>query len=160
MRFTNPTQYRTSDHDAVIVGLNLTTELEDQSVIGGGWIKSAAGFFKADPTITGKANFGFVLKYLQDDLVPSGNFEFQFAEANLNFKSTSFTWVQMWQNYAQFMGRGTINGQGEYMFMVETMDSQPDKLLIKIWNAANPVEVIYDTGTLVKLGGGSIQILK
>ncbi len=32
-------------------------------VTGGGWINSPAGAYAADPTLTGKANFGFVSKY-------------------------------------------------------------------------------------------------
>src|SRR5204863_4620252 len=32
-------------------------------VTGGGWITSPAGAYVTDPTLTGKANFGFVSKY-------------------------------------------------------------------------------------------------
>ena len=31
-------------------------------VTGGGWIDSPAGAYTADPSLTGKANFGFVSK--------------------------------------------------------------------------------------------------
>ena len=32
-------------------------------VTGGGWINSPAGAYRADPALTGRANFGFVSKY-------------------------------------------------------------------------------------------------
>ena len=39
-------------------------------VTGGGWINSPAGAYVADPTLTGKANFGFVSKYQKGATVP------------------------------------------------------------------------------------------
>ncbi len=62
-------------------------------VTGGGWINSPAGAYAADPTLTGKATFGFVAKYQKGANLPSGNTEFQFKVGNLNFKSTSYEWL-------------------------------------------------------------------
>jgi len=58
-------------------------------VTGGGWINSPAGAYIADPSLTGKATFGFVSKYQKGANVPTGNTEFLFKVADLNFKSTS-----------------------------------------------------------------------
>lgn len=44
----------------------------------GGWINSPAGAYSPDPTLTGKANFGFVSKYQKGTTVPAGNTQFQF----------------------------------------------------------------------------------
>ena len=66
---------------------------------GGGWIISPTGrtglgtTYICRPTLTGKANFGFVSKYQKGANVPTGNTEFQFKEANLNFKSTNYEWL-------------------------------------------------------------------
>jgi hypothetical protein len=59
-------------------------------VTGGGWITSPAGAYVANPTLTGRANFGFVSKYLSGATVPSGQTEFQFKAGNLNFHSSLY----------------------------------------------------------------------
>jgi hypothetical protein len=38
----------------------------------------------AEPTLTGKANFGFVSKYQKGQSTPDGNTEFQFKAGDLN----------------------------------------------------------------------------
>jgi hypothetical protein len=112
-------------------------------VTGGGWIHSPAGAFTADPTLTGKATFGFVSKYQRGANVPTGNTEFQFKIANLNFKSSSYDWLVVAGTKAQYKGTGTINGMGTYKFMLTAIDGAPDKFRIKIWDAATG-DVIYD----------------
>jgi PKD repeat protein len=112
-------------------------------VTGGGWINSPEGAYTADPSLTGKATFGFVAKYQKGANVPTGQTEFQFHVANLNFKSTSFDWLVIAGSKAQFKGTGTINGAGEYGFMLTAIDGSPDKFRIKIWDKATG-QVIYD----------------
>ena len=60
-------------------------------VTGGGWINSPAGAYRPDPTLTGRANFGFVSKYKKGATVPEGQTEFQFQTGNLNFHSSSIS---------------------------------------------------------------------
>ena len=43
-------------------------------VTGGGWIDSPAGAYLADPSMTGKANFGFVSKYKKGASVAHGEY--------------------------------------------------------------------------------------
>ena len=62
-------------------------------VTGGGWINSPAGAYLTDPTLVGRANFGFNAKYLKGAKTPSGNTEFQFQTGNLNFHSTVYEWL-------------------------------------------------------------------
>jgi hypothetical protein len=128
-------------------------------VTGGGWIDSPAGAYKADVSLTGKANFGFVAKYKNGANVPDGNTEFQFKAGDMNFKSSSYEWLVVAGNKAQFKGVGTINGQGSYKFMISADDDNPDTFRIKIWLEDNGVEtVVYDNGSQQSLGGGSIKI--
>ena len=47
-------------------------------VTGGGWIDSPAGAYVADPSLTGKAIFGFVAKYKKGANVPDGTTQFVF----------------------------------------------------------------------------------
>jgi hypothetical protein len=133
---------------------------------------SPAGAYVANTSLTGRANFGFVSKYQKGANVPTGNTEFQFQEANLNFHSTSFAWLVIsGTTQAQFKGTGTINGSGTYNFLVTAIDGdnfngtkKPDGFRIKITDAAG--NVVYDnqmgaddTSTATTtISGGSIQI--
>jgi len=136
-------------------------------VTGGGWIWSPEGAYVPDPSLTGKATFGFVSKYKKGANVPTGNTEFQFKVANLNFKSTSYDWLVVAGSKAKFKGTGTINGMGEYKFMLSAIDGSPDKFRIKIWDKAteaivydNQLGVADDSDPVTELEGGSIVIHK
>ena len=126
-------------------------------VTGGGWFISPEGAFKADETLTGKATFGFVAKYKKGANVPDGNTEFQFKAGDLNFHSTSYEWLVVAGNMAQFKGVGTINGQGSYKFMISADDDHPDTFRIQIWGDTGTV---YDNGSQHPLGGGNIVVHK
>ena len=91
---------------------------------GGGWIDSPLGAYVPDPSLTGKATFGFVSKYKKGKNTPDGNTEFQFRAADMNFHSTSYDWlvVSRGGSNAQFKGSGTINGSGDYRFMIWASD--------------------------------------
>jgi parallel beta-helix repeat protein len=129
-------------------------------VTGGGWIWSPAGAYAADPSLEGKATFGFVSKYQKGASLPSGNTEFQFKTGDLNFKSTSYQWlvVNKSGNNAQFKGYGTINSAGNYGFMIWATDGALDTFRIKIWVVDDEAIVVYDNGTDLSLGGGSIVV--
>jgi len=119
-------------------------------VTGGGWINSPAGSYVANPALTGKASFGFVSKYQHGANVPTGNTEFQFRVANFNFKSTAYEWLVVAGERAQYKGSGTINGSGNYGFMLTAIDGQinggggTDKFRIKIWDKSNGDAIVYD----------------
>ncbi len=140
-------------------------------VTGGGWINSPTGAYTPNPPLTGKANFGFVSKYQKGATTPTGTTEFQFKVANLNFHSDNYEWLVVAGAKAQYRGIGTINGAGEYGFMLKAIDGQisggggVDKFRIKIWDKATD-QVIYDnklgeadaSNAATELGGGSIVI--
>jgi len=131
-------------------------------VTGGGWINSPAGAYKPDDLLEGKANFGFMSKYKKGAKVPTGNTEFQFQTGDLNFHSDTYDWLIVNQNgdNAQFKGKGTINGAGNYGFMLWAQDHAniPDTFRIKIWDKDDNDTVIYDNGVNQILGGGNIVI--
>lgn len=132
-------------------------------VTGGGWINSPVGAYMADQTTVGKANFGFSSKYQKGAVVPTGNTEFQFKLGALNFHSDSYDWlvVNKESKRAQYKGTGTINGSGQYKFMIWATDNLKgsDTFRIKIWNALNEDEVIYDNGSEQVIGGGQIAVI-
>jgi len=141
-------------------------------VTGGGWIDSPAGAFIANPALTGKSNFGFNAKYHNQESTPSGQTEFKFKEGDINFHSTAYEWLVVTGPKAQYKGTGTVNGSGNYGFIVTVNDGQEpggggvDRFRIKIWNINNGNAVIYDTqpgdpdsaAPTTALGGGSIVI--
>lgn len=144
----------------------------ESSVTGGGWINSPAGAFTANPSLAGKSNFGFNAKYHNGATTPTGQTEFKFKEGDLSFHSTSYDWLVVSGAIAQYTGSGTVNGSGDYGFIVTVIDGQEsggggvDKFRIKIWNKNNGNAIVYDTqpgdpdsaAPVTALGGGSIVI--
>lgn len=140
-------------------------------VTGGGWINSPAGAFTLNPALVGKANFGFVSKYQKGATTPTGQTEFQFHVANLNFHSSSYDWLVVAGAKAQYKGTGTVNGEGDYGFMLTATDEQVtggggvDKFRIKIWNKATGV-MVYDNqlgdaddaAATLAIAGGNIVV--
>jgi len=140
-------------------------------VTGGGWIDSQPGASTQYPDATGKASFGFVSKYKKGADTPTGSTQFQFKAGDLNFHSDSYEWLVIAGARAQFKGTGTINGEGEYGFILTAINGEInggggiDKFWIKIWEIGTET-IIYDNqmeaddtaDPTTALGGGSIVI--
>lgn len=144
-------------------------------VTGGGWIDSPPGACCEDPTLTGKANFGFISKYRKGASTPTGNTEFQFHAADLNFHSDSYEWLVVSGAKAKYKGEGTLNGVDGYKFMLTAIDADInendafgiDRFRIKIWteDQSGVENIVYDNAlgsdddmTTTEIGGGSITI--
>jgi PKD repeat protein len=140
-------------------------------VTGGGWIESPAGAYAADPGGTGKVSFGFVSKFLKGVNVPTGETQFVFPAADFAFRSTGYDWLVVSGAKAQFRGSGTVNGGGDYGFMLTAIDGdilgkgRPDLLRVKVWSKATGA-VVYDNemgagdsdDPTTIIGGGSIVV--
>jgi hypothetical protein len=69
------------------------------------------------------------------------------GDGNLNFHSSTYEWLMVSGARAQFRGAGTINGAGNYGFIMTAIDSQinggggTDKFRIKIWDTGG---IVYD----------------
>jgi uncharacterized delta-60 repeat protein len=139
------------------------------SVSGGGWIDSPSGALVASPAATGNANFAFVSQYQNGANVPTGVVQFHFSGGSLNFQSTGYEWLVVSGRHAVCKGTGTINGSGDYHFMLTSIDGdQPggggeDRLRFRIWSDSNGL--IYDNqpnapeiAAPTSLSGGSIVI--
>ena len=119
-------------------------------VTGGGWIDSWVGAYRPDPSLSGKATFGFVAKYKKGATTPSGNTEFQFHAAGMNFHSSNYDWLVVAGARAQFKGTGTVNGGGNFGFFLTAIDGDVsggggvDKFRIRIWNKDAGNGVVYD----------------
>jgi hypothetical protein len=128
----------------------------------------------AQPSLSGKANFGFVAKYQKGKNLVDGNTEFQFQDGNFNFKSNELDAGSLVISGAKgtYRGEGTVNGAGDYGFMVSAVDGQingsggTDLFRIKIWDRSQGNTVVYDNNMgkdengvpTTTLGGGSIVI--
>jgi hypothetical protein len=117
-------------------------------VTGGGWINSPVGAYTPNPTLTGKATFGFVSKYQKGATVPTGDTEFQFQVASFEFHSNIYQWMVVSGGLAQYKGTGTINGTGSFNFMLTARDGAlysagtPDGFRMKITDSSG--SVVYD----------------
>ncbi len=146
-------------------------------VTGGGWINSPEGAYVADPELSGKANFGFVAKYVPGENLPQGNVEFHLKIAGFNFHSSEYEWLMVNHFKAKFRGVGTVNGAGNYGFMVSVIDeantasTDVDLFRIKIWDKDDDDALVYDNqiecgsqeenaDPCTALGGGNIKIHK
>ena len=93
--------------------------------------------------------------------------------ADLNFHSDSYQWLVIAGPKAQFKGDGTINGTGDYGFMLSAVDAaltpstDVDLFRIKIWDKATD-NLVYDNmmgkdekaDPTTAISGGSIVIHK
>jgi PKD repeat protein len=143
-------------------------------VTGGGWIDSPAGAYTPDPSLTGKATFGFVSKYKKGAVTPTGVTEFHFKVADLNFHSDSYDWLVIAGHKAIYKGTGTIDGDGDYGFMLSAIDEKltprtdVDMFRIKIWDKDDGDAVVYDNNIgndddadlTTEIAGGQIVIHK
>ena len=136
-------------------------------ITGSGWFNSPAGAYRPQPSLEGRVNFGFVSKYKKGTTVPDGNTQFLYRMGNLSFHSTAYEWLVISGAKGQYKGSGTINGTGNYGFILTATDGgkRPDRLRMKIWNKANNA-VVYDNqfgagdtaDPTTVINGGSIMI--
>jgi len=143
-------------------------------ITGGGWITSPVAALVAQPSLTGKANFGFIAKYKKGSSQVDGNTEFQFQDGDFNFKSSELDpgTLVISGSKGTYRGEGTVNGAGNYGFMVTAVDGSisgsggTDLFRIKIWDRSQGNTVVYDNNMYKDengvpttiLGGGSIVI--
>jgi PKD repeat protein len=119
-------------------------------VNGNGSILSPPGAYSADPTRVGTTTFSLLSRYQKGATVPSGNTDIQFTAGTLSFRSTAYEWLVVTGARAQFKGSGTVNGAGDYGFLISVVDGQMaggggvDRFRIKIWNRGSG-SVIYDS---------------
>ena len=166
----------TDDDAASVVSSEQLVAVYDPTggfVTGAGWINSPPGAYAANSALFGKATFGFVSKYQKGANVPTGNTQFQFQAAGMEFKSSVYQWLVVSGARAQYKGDGTINGAGNYGFLLTATDGQisggggVDKFRIKIWDKTTG-QTAYDnsvgasddidTANPQAIGSGSIVI--
>jgi len=141
-------------------------------VTGGGWIDSPAGSYAPDPAVVGRLTFGFESRYQAGESSPTGNAEIHFSKGDLKFHADTCSWMTISGPDARLMGVGTLDGQGQYGFLLLATDTdllaggEADLIRIKIWNMDQDGQVVYDSqmnddedsAPNTPVGGGSIAI--
>jgi K(+)-stimulated pyrophosphate-energized sodium pump len=120
----------------------------DGTAKGDGNIKSPIGAYTANSTLTGKATFRFEAEYQKGETAPTGQADFTFATADMNFKSTGYDWLVVSESEARLKGSGTINGSGKYGFILIVADGvkssgKARKFRMKIWDKTTG-KTVYD----------------
>lgn len=118
----------------------------------------------------GKGHFGVNAQYGAGGVV-SGGAEFEIKTANLAFTSRRLDWLVINGAYAKLKGSGTVNGAGNYQFLIVVGDSKiaggpgQDGFRIKIWEATtgavqydNVMGAGEDTDQVDEIKGGSLRI--
>ena len=138
---------------------------------GSASINSPAGSYPANQQLSGSVSFGFNAQYQSNSPIPTGQTQFAFQIANLNFHSTSYDWLVIQGARAQFLGSGTINNAGNFGFFITVIDgddltpSVKDLFRMKIWDKATG-QVVYDSqpgapdiaNPIAPITGGSITV--
>ncbi|HYI67214.1 MAG TPA: hypothetical protein VEW95_09840, partial [Candidatus Limnocylindrales bacterium] len=119
-------------------------------VTGGGYIMQSPTMAPSGFPI-GKNNYGFVAKYVKNSSVPQGEMEFQCKVCGFNFHGKTYDWLVIktlsdGRKHAQAQGSGTVNGVGDYGFIVTVIDggNKPDYFRIRIWNKTTGL-TFYDS---------------
>jgi hypothetical protein len=111
-------------------------------------VAAGAGWFADAQAPKGKAFFGFVCRSVWWSDSPGGQTRLRVGD--MRFCSTGYDWLWVSEDgsTAWFAGSGTVNGAGDYYFMVEAGEGAVG---ITIFDAS-------DTDGLMPLGGGRIKI--
>ncbi len=135
--------FRSSDHDPVIVGLDLGLHAK---VTGGGRITTDQGI----------ASFELSAKYADHSLTPSGETVF-FLPAT-SFASSDVDWLvsEPDGSGARYGGTGTVNGAPGYGYEVSVTDG-PDRLRMRVWELATGT-VVFDNGSPLAIRNGQIVV--
>lgn len=124
-------------------------------VTGGGWIANQDN----------KINFGLNARYPKNSSIPDGQMEIGNPDSDWKFKSSSYQWFAIFDNLSMLRGTGTLNGLDGYGFVFSGLDSNTDKIRIKIWELETG-SVVFDSQPgssnyalpTTPLGGGSVVI--
>jgi hypothetical protein len=147
-----PDEFRVSDHDPVIVGLDLADDAAG-FVTGGGFIQSPAGAVVADPTRAGKGALGIDVDYEAGAIHPTGTFTYSLGGRGTAFSvvGTSFDFLAIRGDAARFAGAATVNGAEGFTCTVDVVDNgKADTFRLLVRDADDGL--VYDSGVQPEQG--------
>jgi hypothetical protein len=127
-----------------------------------GWLNSEAEFYLDNPTVAEKLflrmnlrnNFGSI----------DGAVKINLHKANLSFRSDYCEWLLIENTFATAVGKGKVNGVGNYSFLIRAQsmnagfESSKGKIQIVIWDIDDGERIVYDNLTPKNINGGAIVI--
>jgi len=138
-------------------------------VAGSGWITSPAGAYVADEEQAGRAEFGFVAA-TGPEMTGPGPAALRLRLGGWEFAATSHRGYVVDGPQVRFNGRGTVNGAGDYEYLVGLNDEalrEPvpgdggrDRFWIRI-RETDTGTVVYDSrinADTTALGGGAVVV--
>ena len=129
------------------------------TVAGSGWFMSPRGAYKKDETQTGRATFGFVARAASEASLRAHKMTLKFHVANLAFESAAYDTLSVAGGRAQYQGSGTVNGAGNYQFMLAAAGgaASQGRLRMKIWHVdARTGAAVVDYDNQGKTGAAAI----
>jgi probable HAF family extracellular repeat protein len=120
------------------------------AVGGGGWFMSPQGAYRKQRLHAGRASFSFVSAVTSQG---AGPMTLKFHVADMVFRSTGYESLSVAGSRVQYQGSGTINGKGDYKFLLTAVDGSTSKavrnsrLRLKVWHvdARSKADIIdYD----------------
>jgi predicted extracellular nuclease len=145
-------QFRVSDHDPVVVGLDLHSDIAAFAT-GSGFFTSPAGAIASDPSATGKGQF--TLSAMQDAgaTPPTGTFTFVVDGTSFSVVGTAVDWLVVHGTEARFSGPATVGGVGGYEYTVVATDNgkRDDRMRVVVRDSGSAV--VYDSGSQLVRGG-------
>ena len=132
-----PDEFRNSDHDPVIVGLDLTSDSAG-FLTGGGWIPAGSA---------GKGAFELDVSYEPGAAVPVGSVRFSLNKAPFTLQSTSLDWLIIADQTARVGGSATVNGVAGFRFDVTVTDGGQRNDTFRILVRDPDGVTAYDSGT-------------
>jgi predicted extracellular nuclease len=148
-----PDQFRISDHDPVLVDLDLRYEQTPRVVAAFGTIRSPTA-----PRGFDRASFTLAASNRSGGRPPLGSVQFLSLGDGLLFAGTGVQYLVANTSFsaARLAGSGQLNGQGGYSYEVWLRDAAPDTFRIRITKGAT---VVYDSATQ-PVSGGAVVILR
>ncbi|MCW9094638.1 MAG: 5'-nucleotidase C-terminal domain-containing protein, partial [Ignavibacteriaceae bacterium] len=119
-------------------------------VIANGWMNSEESFYLQDPSKTGKLYFSINLWNRYVSGKPAGMVYLNLYNANFRFRSTDSEWLLIENSEATILGKGKVNGSGNYGFLItaqseiEGMECPQGGLRIVIWDIDDGERIVYD----------------
>lgn len=136
-----PDRYRSSDHDPVIVGLDLTAPVRTD-VTAAGLFVSPRGAITAQPRRAGIGLFALQTTTGTDGTT-TGQLAFGVLGARFNVTGNATT-VEVDDATATVSGTATVNGRAGYTFVATARDARPDRFGLVIRDGGGTV--VYDSG--------------
>ncbi|MBE0572307.1 MAG: 5'-nucleotidase C-terminal domain-containing protein [Ignavibacteriaceae bacterium] len=123
--------------------LNVGNREARSTVIGAGWMDSPQGSYQPNKLLCDKLFFEFHMMDRGFNYDPTGKVTIRYPQANFTFKSNVCNWLLLENQTATLRGKGKINNQGNFGFLLIVEDS-PDKLRIVIWDKNDGDRIVYD----------------